>query len=80
MFRLVLKPSSVGKNNVSTRDSKTARRARAEEKFRVKFLKKRSARLMRVPETCKVSHKSRATFFKKLHTEFFLSASSTCCF
>ena len=34
----MLKPSSVGKNNVSTRDLKTARRARAEEKFRVKFL------------------------------------------
>ena len=36
--------SSVGKNNVSTRDPKTARRAHADEKFRVKFLEKRSAR------------------------------------
>ena len=46
MFRLVLKPSSVGKNDVSTRDSKTACRVRAEEKFCMKFLEKRSARLV----------------------------------
>ena len=38
----MLEPSSVGKNNVSMCDSKTTRRARAEEKFRVKFLEKRS--------------------------------------
>ena len=38
-FRLVLKPSSVGKNNVNTRDSKTARWARAEENSAWSFLK-----------------------------------------
>ena len=35
----MLKPSSVGKNNVNTRDSKTARRARAEENSAWSFLK-----------------------------------------